>query len=191
MANMAITKRAIHSAFMELLNERTLNKITVKDITDRCGINRNTFYYHYQDIPALVEEICAGEVERVVREYPSVHSLEECLTTLCSYAMKNRRAILHIYYSDNRLTYVNSLWRMCEHTATAFIDTLFAGRGLSERDKTLLIRYYKYECYGLIVDWISSGMKEDMLEDIHRICYLKQEAPEEVLRRSSANRARL
>ena len=50
MANMNITKRVIREAFVELLNERALSKITVKDITDRCGINRNTFYYHYQDV---------------------------------------------------------------------------------------------------------------------------------------------
>ena len=64
MANMNITKRVIREAFVELLNERALSKITVKDITDRCGINRNTFYYHYQDVPALVEEICSIQVDR-------------------------------------------------------------------------------------------------------------------------------
>ena len=39
------TKDAIAAAFFELLTERSLSKITVKDIVDRCGINRNTFYY--------------------------------------------------------------------------------------------------------------------------------------------------
>lgn len=70
MANMNITKRVIREAFLQLLNEKTLSKITVKDITDRCGINRNTFYYHYQDIPELVEEICALQVDRIVRIIP-------------------------------------------------------------------------------------------------------------------------
>ena len=55
MANTSITKRAIQSAFLELLDQRSLSRITVRDITDICGINRNTFYYHYQDIPALIE----------------------------------------------------------------------------------------------------------------------------------------
>lgn len=51
MAN--FTEKAIRSAFLELLDQRPLNKITVKDITERCGINRNSFYYHYQDVPTL------------------------------------------------------------------------------------------------------------------------------------------
>jgi len=54
-ANVNITKRAIQEAFLAVLNEKSLGKITVKDITDRCGINRNTFYYHFADIPALAE----------------------------------------------------------------------------------------------------------------------------------------
>ena len=51
------TKKAIKETFIELLDERPLNKITVKDIVEDCGINRNSFYYHFEDLPALVEEI--------------------------------------------------------------------------------------------------------------------------------------
>ena len=56
----SLTKRAIRASFLKLLNERPLNKITVKDIVEDCGINRNSFYYHYTDIPALAEEIVRG-----------------------------------------------------------------------------------------------------------------------------------
>ena len=46
------TKDAIKQTFLELLNEKPLNQITVKMIVEQCGINRNSFYYHYQDLPA-------------------------------------------------------------------------------------------------------------------------------------------
>lgn len=54
---MNFTKKAIISTFEELLNERPLNKITVKDIVGRCGINRNTFYYHFEGIPSLLDGV--------------------------------------------------------------------------------------------------------------------------------------
>lgn len=79
MANMNLTKRAIQNAFLKVLNEKPLGKITVKDITDECGINRNTFYYHYQDVPALMEEICQQQVEQIISEHAALSSLEECL----------------------------------------------------------------------------------------------------------------
>ena len=53
-----ITKRAIGASLKNLLREKKLNKITVQDIADDCGINRQTFYYHFQDINDLVEWIC-------------------------------------------------------------------------------------------------------------------------------------
>ncbi len=183
MGNMMQTKQMIRTAFLQLLEERTLNKITVRDITDRCGINRNTFYYHYQDIPALLEEICSDEVERIVREYPSIQSLEDCLDTALQFAMQNRRAILHIYNSDNRSTYANCLWRICEHTVRTYVDTVLDGRRVNERDKELIIRYHKCACFGWVVDCISRGMRDDILDDMHRICQLKKDAAEDLLRR--------
>ena len=49
------TRKIIMDSLMKLLDERPLSHISVKDIVEECGINRNTFYYHYQDIPALLE----------------------------------------------------------------------------------------------------------------------------------------
>ena len=73
------TKTAIRDAFLKLLSERPLSRITVRDITDECGINRNSFYYHYPDIPTLIEEIFSEELSRIIREHPSINSLEDCL----------------------------------------------------------------------------------------------------------------
>ena len=51
------TRQAIQSSFCRLLAEKPLNKISVRDIVEDCGINRNSFYYHFQDIPTLIGEI--------------------------------------------------------------------------------------------------------------------------------------
>ena len=50
-----ITKRAIADAFRKLLEQRSIEKITVKDIVNECGLNRQTFYYHFYDIYDLME----------------------------------------------------------------------------------------------------------------------------------------
>ena len=63
------TKRAIKEAFVALLDERPLNKITVKDVVEACGINRNSFYYHFQDLPALLEEIIAQQVQELIQAH--------------------------------------------------------------------------------------------------------------------------
>lgn len=71
-------RNAIMQSLLKLLDERPLNKITVKDIVDDCGINRNTFYYHFEDISSLIEAIIIDEVDRVMIQYRDVSSMELC-----------------------------------------------------------------------------------------------------------------
>ena len=52
------TKQAIVASFLRLVAKKSPDKITVRDIVDDCGVNRNTFYYYFQDIYAVMEELC-------------------------------------------------------------------------------------------------------------------------------------
>ena len=60
----SFTKEVIIKTLFELLNEKPLGKITVKDIVERCGVNRNTFYYHFRDISDVVECALKREVDK-------------------------------------------------------------------------------------------------------------------------------
>ena len=83
MAN--FTKKAIRASFIKLLNEKPLTQITVRDIVEDCGVNRNTFYYYYQDLPQLIESIVNEDAERMIREHPTVESLEDCINAALSF----------------------------------------------------------------------------------------------------------
>ena len=61
------TKMAIAYALKELVEEKSLNKITIQDIADKCGINRQTFYYHLPNIIDLVEWILYTDAERLMQ----------------------------------------------------------------------------------------------------------------------------
>ena len=181
MSNSNITKKALRESFMELLNERSFNKITVQDITDRCGVNRNTFYYHYQDIYALFEECCETEAAQVIRKYPKLNSIDECVYALTKEFYSKKKAIYHISSSPNKDTYISSIWRICEHLVTTYADTAFADAPVSESDLRLFIRFYKCALFGLSIDWINSGMKEEYAEELKRICMLKKGNVETVI----------
>ena len=65
------TKQAIMNCLLELLNTKQLDKITVKDICEICEINRNTFYYYFQDIyeePIDENNNFSIEISRINRE---------------------------------------------------------------------------------------------------------------------------
>ena len=179
----SLTKRAIRASFLKLLNERPLNKITVKDIVEDCGINRNSFYYHYPDIPALAEEIVRDEAARIVQEYPTVDSLEQCLEIAVEFALQNRTAVLHLYNSASHEAYEHSLMDICRSVVGSYFDTAFAGKALPEADREVLVRFYQCECYGQIVLWMSQGMQADIVEQFRLLCHLRQGMMEEMVAR--------
>ena len=62
------TKKRIMEGFLQLLEQRPLDKISVVDVADHCGINRNTFYYYYCDIYALIRELMELVAQRMIAE---------------------------------------------------------------------------------------------------------------------------
>ena len=48
------TQNAIKASFLKLLGQRPLNQITVKDIVEDCGVNRNSFYYHFDNTIIMI-----------------------------------------------------------------------------------------------------------------------------------------
>lgn len=180
------TKQAIKRSFMKLLNERPVSQITVKDIVEDCGINRNSFYYHYQDLPSMVEEIIIEETNEIIRRHPTVDSLEEGLDVAVSFALKNKRAALHLYHSSNRDLFEQHLRRICQYVVDTYISTAFAGAPIGAEDKQVIIQYYKWCCFGAIMDFLSSGMKDDIQAVFYRMGQLKKGMLEEMIRRSIA-----
>ena len=64
---MNLTKAYITDTFWQLLEEKPYNKITVQDIVDRCHVNRNTFYYHFQDIPSLAQSSIENWIDDAIK----------------------------------------------------------------------------------------------------------------------------
>lgn len=168
------TRKAIRDSFIKLLNEKPLNQITVRDIVDDCGINRNTFYYYFQDIPNLLETIVNEDAQRIIREYPAIDSIEECLNVMIGFALENRKAVMHIYHSVNWDTYECYLWKICEHTVTIYVDGILKDRNVSMEDRQLIVDYLKCVGFGLVMGWLKDGMRDGIQSRLHRICELRQ-----------------
>ena len=179
-----LTEEAIRAEFIRLLNDRPLDKITVREIADACGINRNTFYYHFSDIPTLVEELVKDEFDRIMQTSHGIQSLEECVEAAVRLTLEHRQAVWHIYNSANRDIYVRYLMDICNHVVSVFVDKAIAGRPVSEADREIIIQGYSCECFGFITDWLSRGMCFDLKARLLRLCALRRGMTEEMLHRS-------
>lgn len=179
----AFTKQAIKASFLKLLGMYPLRDISVKMIVEDCGINRKSFYYHYQDIPALLEEILTEQADALLASYQSVHSLEECLTAVIEKLIANKKRVQHIYRSVNRDVFETALMQVCGYLSRLYIDEITQSHPISDANRELIIGFYRGESFGLIMDWMMRGMPDDVLMYFHQICVFRHGMSEEMLTR--------
>ena len=158
------TKEIIIRTLFELLNEKPLVKITVKDIVERCGVNRNTFYYHFRDISDVVECALLREVDQVFERPVEVDSVLECLEVLVNLIGENKKAMLHIYCSVQRETFTSALDKMCQYIVKQYIIHTFEEEIMEKEDMKALMYFYKCVMTGVILDWMDHRMSYDLTE---------------------------
>ena len=164
-----------------MLEDLPLNQITVKSLTTECGINRNSFYYHYQDIPALIEEIITEVADEIIGMYSTIDTMETGLKAILEFASMRRKAILHIFNSVNRDIFEHDLWKVCEYVVIQYLKPILSKGNVEEYDQEILIRFYKCECFGFAIDWLNNGMEEDAEAQIERFCKLHTKLFEQLL----------
>ena len=166
------TKKAIMDTFVRLLNQYSLDKITVKDIVDECGINRNTFYYYFQDIYAVIDEIFQLETQRILSKEKLYDSWEKGFMETSEFAFKNQRAIYHIYHSLSRDRLENYLYRVLDDLMVDFVYKEAEGLCVEEEDIRFIADFYKYALAGMVFKWLEDGMKENAMDFIQRLSSL-------------------
>lgn len=167
------TRNAIKASFLKLLNQRPLNQITVKDIVEDCGVNRNSFYYHFEDLPALLEEIVGEQVTAMIELHPTIDSVEEGCDTIVEFVTKNKRAIYHIYNSLSRDMFERHLMKLCQYVVSAYVETIPAGLLANEEEKAVFIRFHRCALFGTVIDWLNEGMRYDIAAYFRRISRLR------------------
>ncbi len=185
----SFTRQAIKNSFLKLLNERPIHQITVKDVVEDCGVNRNSFYYHFQDFPSLIEEIVMEDADKILSEKAGSSTLEDCLDTVIDFAIKNKRAVLHIYNSASREVFERYLRKLCRNAISKYMDTAFSGLSISEEDRALLVKLIQCEFFGQIMEWLNDGMSYSIQNEFHRLYELLGGTAEKVIKNLQETRA--
>ena len=164
-----LTDKAIKAAFMKLLEEQPFEKITVKDIVEECGINRNTFYYHFQDIYALLQEILDEETEKSLKSSQEYLTWQDGILQAISFALENKKALYHIYNSVNRVRIEKYLHSVVGKIMKEYAIRQAAGIRVSEEDISMVAAFYQCALVGMLLGWLDDGMKADPEEIVHRL----------------------
>lgn len=156
------TKNAIRLAFIQLLNERSLDKISIKDIAEKSAVNRNTFYYYYADIFALVEDILQLEAQDFQAKMRRYDSWQDAFRDATAFAAQNKRAVYHLYNSGNQEIIRRYYHKVILAAMTSYIRDQAEGLEADEADIMVLSEFYSAALSGLTALWLQNGMKYDV-----------------------------
>lgn len=156
------TKEIIAKTFTEILDEKPMSKVTVRDIVERCGVNRNTFYYHFRDIPDVVEFILKKKWDEIQEAPQEKNSILECMEEMASLVRDNRKLMLNVYKSVKRDTFLIYMNDVILYIITEYFKKNRNKFQLEENEIQILVRYYKCLFVGILIEWLDHGLKEDL-----------------------------
>ncbi len=167
-----VTKRALEQSLKNLLLKKPLTKITVGDITDDCGINRMTFYYHFKDIYDLVEWSCLEDAKRALEEKKTYDTWQQGLLQIFKAVQENKPFILNVYRCVHREQVEKYLQPLVDQLILNVINEEAAGITVRDEDKQFIAQVYSYMFIGLMLDWIKDDMREDPQQIVEKLSKL-------------------
>ncbi len=157
-----ITKKALVSSLVALCDEKKLNKITINDIVNKCGVNRNTFYYHFADIYDLLDYMFKSEYDDFIKSIKSYSDLGKGITLVIKEVSKYKNLITNVYNSINREQLEKYLYSVNAKLFKGYITETHALENLSQEDMSIVEAYFKCGITGLVLNWIERGMPGEM-----------------------------
>lgn len=163
------TKDLIKKEFMNLLDKKTLNKITVTELAKKCDIERKTFYYHYENLEQLIKEIFESELDVVIEEFNENLSWEDSFILAATFILENKKAIRHIYYSDYKANVEKYVYSMAGEVITKYVKHISKDTRAKDIDINLISYFYQCALSTALIQWIAIDMKTDPVLVTNRI----------------------
>ena len=167
-----ITKRALAASLKNMLLKKPLNKITINDIAEDCGINRMTFYYHFKDIYDLVEWTCEEDAAKALEGKKTYDTWQQGFLNIFYAVLDNKPFIMNVYRSVSREQVEIYLYRVTYDLLIGVVNERSANMPVSEDDKKFIADFYKFAFVGIMLEWIKNDMKADPKQIVDRISSL-------------------
>lgn len=162
------TKKLIMTTFQEMLAEMPFDKITVSALVKRAGVSPNTFYYHYQDIYALLDDWFQKQVEVFTPAGEPIdwkpvtkNILHECRT--------HAKTIYHVFDSLSRDRLERYIFSMTDDAFSRWVRQYAEGYAISEDRLRSIASFCRYAYIGFVMQFFWNRMENDIDESVDRL----------------------
>lgn len=163
-------KQRIAQAFTEQLQEKPLEQITVKGLTEQLGISRQTFYYYFHDIYEIIEWIFETESDLILSGFSTIDSWQFGYILMLQWVLNHRGLILGCYRSIRRdyvETFMNRILYSYIHQV---VEEQAQGMLVTAQQKEFISRFFTLAINAISLEWIGKGMTDnpsDLAEQVN------------------------
>lgn len=166
-----MTKKELAASLKKLMKKISLEKITVKDVVKDCGVNRQTFYYHFQDIYDLLGWIYKTEALDAIEDYKTYDTWQKGFLKTFQYVEKNRAFCINTFHSLGREHLEEFLYNVTFDLLIGVVEELAEEKNIPQENKKFIADFYSYAFIGLLMAWLKSGTQEtpeDIIENLSK-----------------------
>ena len=160
MSDSLITKKAIAAGLKEITKKKNFDKITVSDITEICGLNRQTFYYHFQDKYELVDWIYYNEVISIMVNDLDYDNWDTKILQFLTKIKEEDYFYINTLKAPVENEFREYLFKVTVELLCDIISEITANSTANEKDIRFIAEFYAFGIVGVIVSWAQHGMKE-------------------------------
>lgn len=152
-------KRMIAETLAEMMKRKKVDKITVKELVEACGISRQTFYYHFQDLMEVIEWLAAQAFQKSFAAGLAASTPQETLKRMILDVMENEDTIQRLMASQRR----EEIERLLVRNTCLYLEKMLRAKavGLTAQpaDLEMAIHFYSYGLVGMLLE--NMGKEKD------------------------------
>lgn len=185
MSDSLITKKAIAQALKSVCKGKAFDKISITDITAACGLNRQTFYYHFQDKYELLSWIYYNENFSKITKDISFENWNDKILEMLGIMMEEKQFYMNTLREQEK-TFESYLFDMAKALFVDAMNALDTNGKLEPGEKEFGAEFYAFGICGVILSWVEKGMKippevvslhlKSLASDTGQVAYIRNQA---------------
>ncbi len=152
------TKQALAAALKELMAQKPVDKITIRDLTDHCGIRRQNFYYHFADVYDLMRWMFQEEAVSLLAQHEGTLLWQEGIVQLFQYLEENKAvcvcALRSVGHDHLRRFFETDIYAVIHRTVEQIGTELGLDPEHPQVDVDLVTHFYVMALAGMMESWL-------------------------------------
>ena len=159
------TRKKLQEGLLTLMQEKAINEITVKELTELVDINRGTFYFHYSDVFDLlyqIEDDFFVKFNNVLNDTTPKGDADAYpyLKAIFTFLAENQQ-MCRIFFSANcDMRFFNQIKQLVEDRCCYLWEIATPNEPTDEKRLQLYVSFIRNGCVGIIQRWLDDGLAE-------------------------------